>query len=1549
MSEESIPIVVEGGSQHAVNVVRTNTRGGVVWQGHLPASSAVAPDTIVREIDSSDPTVALANPRWSRPVPSNRNTAFGERLSVPVYVRTEDRVNDEVEVIEMAEGRDHDNDAEDANVPQMSVLARTLSVISGKSRLTNKSRRPKGVDPKKDDFDLATFLDQKMKASADAGFQVPKVTLTWKNLGVFGDPVFQPSIETVGQKALGMVNPIPTITRLVRAITGTKLPKVIGRQILFPSSGFIKPGEMTLVLGRPGSGCSTLLRSLANMTEGLSDITGEVEYNGIDRVTFKERYSSAVAYSPEDDPHYASLTVRQTLRFALECRIGGAIAESRRTRIENTIEILLRVFGLQNCADTKVGDEIIRGCSGGEKKRVSIAEQICVQANMGFWDGSSKGLDSSSALDFVRALRTATDITQTGNVLSLYQASQDIYDLFDRVIVVSAGRVIYFGPASEAKPYFESIGFFCPTRKVTPDFLVGVTEINERDVRRGWELPLPNTAEEFEKAYLNSSVFTDMQSELQALQQEIKSGHRGSAFDKQITANKEAIGRHDLIKTQYTTSLKQQLAACAKREVALQKGNVALIGRLFFDTVMAIVVGSAFLKLPATPAGAFSRGGAIFFGVLYNCLGALASVPLVIQGRAVSSKHKSYKLYRTYLNPVVMQFTDVPISFAMVIVWSCINYWMVGLRPTAGAFFSYMVFLFAANQGFGGLVRIVASLAPNLEAATQINGIFLLFFILYTGYLIPYSSMHPWFMWVFWISPLSYGLKSLLENEFDGLSIDCTKSFIPQPGPNGACAAIKGGTPGNPYVDGMSYLNASFGIATYNRWWNLLILFAMWIAVLLGMMAAAKFVDYAPRRYQINAWKKARGLACHLGSRNQMNEAGAGGDVERGRPGEGQVANDYRGNGGQDTADLLRGAIKAEDFSWKHINYTVTTKAGPKQLLNDVSGFVKAGQLTALMGSSGAGKTTLIDAITQRKTMGDLEGHIYVGQNPQGANFKSITAYCEQQDVHNGFATVREALRFSAVLRQPAEIPLEEKYAYVEKIIQILELGPLANAMIGDVGAGIGISNEQRKRVTIGVELVARPKILFLDEPSSGLDSTAAFNIIRLLRALADSGQAVLCTIHQPSAVLFQQFNSLLLLARGGKTVYFGELGPDAATLRGYFERQGAYPCPPTANVAEYILDAIGAGTAKRDNSKDWPKLWRDSSEYVEMYKTIDQLRSMGDSGAVNVRDTLKDRSARKTTFQVPFSAQLSSVWSRMLLSYWRNPAYNFGRIMSQIMCALLVGFSFYQLGHGATDMQNKVFAIFMSMTIGALLINLVQPNYIKNRSWFTREAAAGFYDWKAFAVGITTAELPFAAVAATCYFLIFYFVANLNPNSGRAVYFWITYLMFNFFSVALGQMIAAVSPTVQFAAVLNPFFLSMQMLFVGITITKNAMPKFWSSWLYHVVPMRYFAEGVIGNELGGVPVTCTASEATAIIPPAGLTCGQYFSQFFAQGGPGQIVSESATDVCHFCIFRVGDDFTDNLTWSYGNRWRDFGILCMFWVFNLCVVALLVKVYRTGR
>jgi ABC-type multidrug transport system ATPase subunit len=227
---------------------------------------------------------------------------------------------------------------------------------------------------------------------------------------------------------------------------------------------------------------------------------------------------------------------------------------------------------------------------------------------------------------------------------------------------------------------------------------------------------------------------------------------------------------------------------------------------------------------------------------------------------------------------------------------------------------------------------------------------------------------------------------------------------------------------------------------------------------------------------------------------------------------------------------------------------------------------------------SGAGKTTLLNCLAQRST-GVVTGQILIDGRPLPKSFQRCTGYVEQFDVHEPTATVREAVQFSAVLRRPNTISVKEKYAYVEEVIKLLELEDVAEAIVGTYGSGL--SSERRKRLTIAVELASKPEhLIFLDEPTSGttvhtvvlttgLDSQGAFNIVRLLRKLCDSGHAILCTLHQPSAVLFGFFDDLLLLQSGGQTVYFGALGAKSETLFAYFERNGAPKCQKDANPAE--------------------------------------------------------------------------------------------------------------------------------------------------------------------------------------------------------------------------------------------------------------------------------------------------------------------------------------------------------------------------------------------
>ena len=219
-------------------------------------------------------------------------------------------------------------------------------------------------------------------------------------------------------------------------------------------------------------------------------------------------------------------------------------------------------------------------------------------------------------------------------------------------------------------------------------------------------------------------------------------------------------------------------------------------------------------------------------------------------------------------------------------------------------------------------------------------------------------------------------------------------------------------------------------------------------------------------------------------------------------------------------------------FTWERVDYTVPIPGANLRLLHEVYGYVRPGTMTALMGASGAGKTTCLDVLAQRKNIGVVTGELLIDGRPLGGDFARGTAYAEQMDVHEGTATVREAMRFSAYLRQPYHVPKEEKDAYIEEVIELLELQPLADAIV------FSLNVEARKRLTIGVELASKPELLlFLDEPTSGLDGQSAWNIVRFLRKLADQGQAILCTIHQPSSLLFSSFDRLLLLEKGGETV----------------------------------------------------------------------------------------------------------------------------------------------------------------------------------------------------------------------------------------------------------------------------------------------------------------------------------------------------------------------------------------------------------------------------
>lgn len=315
-----------------------------------------------------------------------------------------------------------------------------------------------------------------------------------------------------------------------------------------------------------------------------------------------------------------------------------------------------------------------------------------------------------------------------------------------------------------------------------------------------------------------------------------------------------------------------------------------------------------------------------------------------------------------------------------------------------------------------------------------------------TGYLIPEPKMHPWFRWIAYINPVSYAYGALMSSDIGSLNMECVE---PQYVPYGSgyntseyrSCTLAGSTIGSSEVTGENYLREQYGFPTQGTWRNLGIVIGFW--VFFSIMAALGF--------EFNLQSGA-GSKVLFDRRSRKRELASAHDVEKSGQMKEKPSDINNNNGPSDHSNDDHDEIPKTGqtvFTFRDISYYVQHLGKEKQLLEDVSGYVKPGLLVALMGSSGAGKTTLMDVLSQRKDSGRVEGHIRVNGLPQGVSFQRETGYCEQNDVHEPTSTVREALIFSARLRQSHDVPDEEKIAYVEHIMGLLELTPLQHAIIG--------------------------------------------------------------------------------------------------------------------------------------------------------------------------------------------------------------------------------------------------------------------------------------------------------------------------------------------------------------------------------------------------------------------------------------------------------------------------------------------------------------------
>lgn len=232
-----------------------------------------------------------------------------------------------------------------------------------------------------------------------------------------------------------------------------------------------------------------------------------------------------------------------------------------------------------------------------------------------------------------------------------------------------------------------------------------------------------------------------------------------------------------------------------------------------------------------------------------------------------------------------------------------------------------------------------------------------------------------------------------------------------------------------------------------------------------------------------------------------------------------------------------------------------------------------------------------------------------------------------------------------------------------------------------------------------------------------------------------------------------------------------------------------------------------------------------------------------------------------------------------------------------------------------------------------------MEPKYDLSRLIFYRESAAKAYKQFPFALSMVLAEIPYSILCAVGFYLPLYFMPRLQSSPSRAGYQFFMILIMEFFAVTLAQTIAALTPSAFIAALLNPFVIVVFAMFCGVTVPPPQIPGFWRSWLYQLDPFTRLIGGMVVTELHDRPVVCTPAEFNTFTSPAGTSCGDYMADFFAAGGPGYL-AENATEMCRYCAYKVGDEFSGPLGLDFANRWRDLGVYAAFVVSNLFLLFL---------
>ncbi|KAH7655222.1 Xenobiotic-transporting ATPase protein [Dioscorea alata] len=1208
-------------------------------------------------------------------------------------------------------------------------------------------------------------------------------------------------------------------------------------------SGIIKPSRMTLLLGPPGCGKTTFLLALSGKLDKSLQIRGDVSYNGFKLEEFIPEKTAS--YVSQNDLHIPEMTVREILDFSACLQGVGSRAEIMKEVIRREkqagivpepdldtymkaisveglgrsiqTDYVVKILGLDICADIMVGDATRRGISGGQKKRLTTAEVIVGPTRALFMDEISTGLDSSTTFQIVTCLQQMAHISEATIVISLLQPAPETYDLFDDIILMAEGKIVYQGPRDQVLAFFEECGFRCPERKGEADFLQEV--LSRKDQEQYWYHP--------QECYTYVSV--------DDFRQQFKSFHIGKKLEEDLSRpyDKSLCHKNALSFNLYALPKWQLFKACMARELLLMKRNSPLyISKTVQLAIMASISMTVFLRtrmgIDAVHANYYM--GSLFFGLLLLMVIGIPETTFTLSRLPSFYKQREYYLYPAWAYSIPAIILKVPVSLMESFIWTSLTYYVIGYSPEAGRFFRHLLLLFCIHQMALSMFRFIAS-CLQIAVISLIGGsVSMLVMLVFSGFILPQSSMPGWLQWGFWISPCSYAELGLTLNEFLA--------------PRWQKVSAKNMTLGDQVLS-----SRGLHFKSYFYWVSVGALLGYALLFNVGFTLVLSF-------------KRPVGVSRAIISREKLSQMNGGDDLHDGI----NKSSLESASVVKKTGKMMVLPFQPLTITFQDIGYYVDTPPGMKEqgykeknlkLLHNITGAFRPGVLSVLMGVSGAGKTTLLDVLSGRKTGGVIEGDIRIGGYKKvQETFARISGYCEQTDVHSSQITVEESVVYSAWLRLPEEIDSQTRSKFVNEVLETIELDSIKDTLVGVPGVN-GLSTEQRKRLTIAVELVANPSILFMDEPTSGLDARAAAIVMRAVKNVAETGRTVVCTIHQPSIDIFEAFDELMLIKNGGKVIYSGPLGRQSCKVIEYFERIPGVPkIKQKYNPATWMLE-VTSTSVEQQLGIDFAEVYVNSTLYRDNKELVKQL-SLPPPGSRDLH--FPTRFAQNSWVQ--FKACL---W-KQYLSYWRSPSYNLARLIFMFITSVTFALLFWNHGKTLNNQQN-LFNMLGSMYTIVIFTGInncgsVIPFVIAGRNVFYRENFARMYSPWTSSLAQVVIEIPCVFILTLTFMMIAYPAIGYYWTAYKFLWFFYTMFCSLLIFVYLGMLLVSLTPNIQTTLVLSSFFYQNFHLFSGFILPGPHIPKWWI-WFYYIMPMSWMLNALFASQYGDIQKEITVSGET--------------------------------------------------------------------------------------